>query len=88
MAADVIIYDLDEIYYSRDRLYHCHDLPGGDWRKRIKAGGYHRILVNGETVFAQDEQTGKHSGRILRPARELTGDSAVLQERTQAVQAS
>ena len=42
------------------------DLPGGEWRRIQKADGYQAVLVNGVRTIADDEQTDRHPGRLLR----------------------
>ena len=66
LAADILIYDLDALYYDLERLEVVHDMPGGDWRRRARAGGYSRILVNGVTTHVDDRPTGAAPGRLLR----------------------
>jgi N-acyl-D-aspartate/D-glutamate deacylase len=68
MAADLVIYDLNDLYFDLSRLYHSHDLPKGDWRKRVRAGGYHSVIVNGVVVYDRDQYTGKDAGEVLRPS--------------------
>lgn len=63
--ADIIIYDLDDLYLDRRRHKIVHDLPGGDWRRLVDAGGYYRVLVNGKTTFIEDKATGSVPGRFL-----------------------
>jgi N-acyl-D-aspartate/D-glutamate deacylase len=67
-AADLIIYDLDELYFDMSRMWHSHDLPQGDWRKRSKAGGYYRVLVNGVVVYEEDRFTGADAGQVISPS--------------------
>jgi N-acyl-D-aspartate/D-glutamate deacylase len=67
-AADLVIYDLDELYFDMSRMWHSYDLPQGDWRKRSKAGGYYRVLVNGVTVYDRDEYTGADAGQVISPS--------------------
>jgi N-acyl-D-aspartate/D-glutamate deacylase len=68
MAADLVIYDLDELYFDMRRMWHSYDLPQGDWRKRSKAGGYFRVLVNGVVVYDRDEYTGADAGQVISPS--------------------
>jgi N-acyl-D-aspartate/D-glutamate deacylase len=68
MAADVLIYRLDELYFAPDRYETPRDQPGGDFRRRAKAGGYRRIIVNGEITFEADAPTGATPGLYLAPA--------------------
>ena len=45
----------------------------GDWiddlRKRSKAGGYYRVLVNGIVVYEEDRFTGENAGLVISPTR-------------------
>ena len=68
MAADLVIYDLNELYFDMSRLWHSYDLPQGDWRKRARAGGYFRVLVNGVVVYDRDEYTGADAGQVISPS--------------------
>lgn len=63
--ADIIIYDLDELYFDRTRHQIVNDMPGGDWRRLADAGGYHRILVNGITTFEQGKASGAVPGQFV-----------------------
>ena len=45
------------------------DLPGGEWRRVQKASGYHAVFVNGVRTIADDTQTERHPGRLLRHGR-------------------
>jgi len=63
--ADVIIYDLDELYMDRGRHLIVNDMPGGDWRRLVDAGGYRRVLVNGITTFVDGKATQATPGRFL-----------------------
>ncbi|TGD72512.1 amidohydrolase [Mangrovimicrobium sediminis] len=66
--ADILIYDLDELYFDTFRYEIVHDMPHGDWRRKGRAGGYDYILVNGGITHRRDEPTGVTSGQLLRPA--------------------
>ncbi len=69
-AADVVIYDLEELDISPDWIGDVvHDLPGGEWRRIQRAKGYRSILVNGEVTFDDGECTGATPGRLLRHGR-------------------
>ena len=65
MAADVLIYRLEYLYFDQDRFEVVHDQPGGDWRRKARAGGYRYVLVNGEVTFEQDRKTGATPGVYL-----------------------
>lgn len=64
--ADILIYDLDELYHKMDRYQVVHDMPNGDWRRKANAGGYACILVNGEVTHENDQSTGKTPGELVR----------------------
>lgn len=65
MAADILVYDLDELYFDQERFDVLHDQPGGDWRRKARAGGYRHIFVNGQQTFERDCQTGATPGVYL-----------------------
>lgn len=77
--ADVIIYDLDALYIDRSRHKIVHDLPGGDWRRLVDAGGYHRVLVNGVTTFIEGQSTQAVPGHLIA-ANDLGGADAIAAE--------
>ncbi|HZZ52008.1 MAG TPA: amidohydrolase family protein [Pseudonocardia sp.] len=62
--ADVVIYDYENLEITP--METVHDLPGGEWRRIQRAKGYRYVLVNGEVILENDEQTGAHPGRLLR----------------------
>lgn len=62
--ADVVVYDYENLKVLGDEI--VHDLPGGEWRRTQRASGYRYILVNGQVTIRDDEQTGNHSGLLLR----------------------
>jgi N-acyl-D-aspartate/D-glutamate deacylase len=68
MAADIIVYDLDELYFSLDRFEVVRDQPGGDFRRRAKAGGYGWVVVNGEVTFESDRRAEATPGLYLAPS--------------------
>jgi N-acyl-D-aspartate/D-glutamate deacylase len=65
--ADVLIYDLEKLYFDTTRYEIVHDMPNGDWRRKGRAGGYHRILVNGVVTHHGDNSTGNIPGRFVTP---------------------
>jgi N-acyl-D-amino-acid deacylase len=67
-AADILVYDLAELYHDTSSFEIAFDLPNGDWRRRVKAGGYRYILVNGELTFQSDKVTEANPGRYLAPS--------------------
>ena len=68
-AADIMVYDFDDLNFERGRYEIVHDLPGGDWRKVTRAQGIRRIVVNGRVTFADNVCTGATPGRLLRSER-------------------
>jgi N-acyl-D-amino-acid deacylase len=62
--ADVVVYDPERLKALPMEV--VHDLPGGEWRRVQRAEGYRAVLVNGEVTIENDQQTGTHSGRLLR----------------------
>ena len=68
MAADLLVYDLDDLFFDQTRYDVLHDQPGGDFRRKARAGGYRWIVVNGEVTFDGAAYTGAHPGAFLAPA--------------------
>ena len=66
-AADIVIYDYEQLGFNADRYETVNDLPGGDWRRVCRATGYRHILVNGEVIFNDNECTGATPGQLLSP---------------------
>ena len=62
--ADIVCYDYENLKVLPGEI--AHDLPGGEWRRVQKASGYKYVLINGEGTIQDDEQTGNHSGQLLR----------------------
>lgn len=67
--ADLLIYDLDKLYLDFDSFDVIHDMPGKDWRRQARAGGYERIMVNGVTTFLEGQNTGATPGVLARVTR-------------------
>jgi N-acyl-D-aspartate/D-glutamate deacylase len=65
--ADVLIYDPAELWFDMERYDIVHDMPGGDWRRKGRAGGYHAVLVNGAITHRSDLPTGAVPGQLLKP---------------------
>ncbi len=63
--ADILIYDLDDLYFDTQRYEIVHDMPGGDWRRKGRAGGYDYILVNGIVTHERDKPTGNTPGVLV-----------------------
>jgi N-acyl-D-aspartate/D-glutamate deacylase len=68
MAADIIVYSLDELYFEQDRFEILRDQPGGDFRRKAKAGGYRYIIVNGKVTFEADQRAEATPGLYLAPS--------------------
>ena len=70
LAADVVVYGLNELAMEPEWIGEIvHDFPGNEWRRVQHAKGYHAIIVNGETTFANGECTGATPGKLLRQGR-------------------
>lgn len=67
--ADLVIYDIDDLYYDRSGYEIANDMPGGDWRRKAKAGGYSWILVNGEVTYENDVRRESIPGRFVQVCR-------------------
>jgi len=65
--ADVVVYDPENLAVGPSEV--VEDLPGGEWRRIQKASGYHAVFVNGVRTIADDTQTERHPGRLLRHGR-------------------
>ena len=78
--ADILVYDLGALYYDRSQMAIVHDMPGGDWRRVIRSGGYDRILVNGVTTHLSGKTTGAVPGQMPRITRNLGTTLAVAAE--------
>lgn len=68
--ADILIYDLDALYFDTQRYEIVHDMPEGDWRRKGKAGGYDCILVNGIVTHERDRPTGQTPGQLVSVTRQ------------------
>jgi N-acyl-D-amino-acid deacylase len=64
--ADILIYDLNTLYFDTRRYEIVHDMPNGDWRRKGRAGGYEAILVNGVVTHRRDISTGATPGQLVR----------------------
>lgn len=76
--ADVLIYDPEDLHFDQQRYEIVHDMPGGDWRRKGKAGGYACIIVNGEVTHERDTPTGATPGRLVRVTRDRSGEELVI----------
>ena len=64
--ADVLIYDPGALHFDMARYEIVHDMPGGDWRRKGRAGGYAYVLVNGVVTHRGDSPTGATPGHLVR----------------------
>lgn len=64
-AADLYIYDFEKLSYNQQQYDKAYDLPGGDWRRVVKAEGITTNMVNGEVIFDNGQCTGSTPGRIV-----------------------
>ncbi len=78
--ADILIYELDRLHFDMSQYEIVHDMPGGDWRRQARAGGYDYIIVNGEITHQGDEPTGKTPGAFGRITSESVDHYAVAAE--------
>lgn len=78
--ADILIYDLESLHFDRSRHMIVNDMPGGDWRRLIRAGGYHRILVNGVTTFLEDTASGELPGQFVAANDQSDASMAIAAE--------
>jgi N-acyl-D-aspartate/D-glutamate deacylase len=62
--ADVVVYDPDNLAVGPNEV--AEDLPGGEWRRIQRAEGYKAVVVNGVQTIAEDSETDRHPGRLLR----------------------
>ena len=76
--ADIVVYDYEKLAVLPDEI--VHDLPGGEWRRIQRARGYRYVLVNGEVTIRDDQQTGTHSGMLLRHGVGRRGPQAMAAE--------
>jgi N-acyl-D-amino-acid deacylase len=68
MAADIIVYDLDQLRVEPAEPQMVHDLPGGEGRLVQRAVGIDYTIVNGQVTFEGQICTGVRSGTLLRSA--------------------
>lgn len=65
--ADLLIYDLDELFVDYSAFETVSDMPTGDWRRETRAGGYSHIFVNGELTFERGVWTKSTPGLVIAP---------------------
>ncbi len=57
--------------YEQGSYEVVHDLPGGDWRRIVRARGIRTIIVNGAVTFRDNECTGATPGIVLETSKTL-----------------
>ncbi|HVN90832.1 MAG TPA: amidohydrolase family protein [Candidatus Binataceae bacterium] len=62
--ADVVVYDMNKLEVKPMEI--LRDFPGGEWRRVQRAAGYHAVMVNGQTIFEDNNCTGATPGQLLR----------------------
>jgi N-acyl-D-amino-acid deacylase len=67
--ADVVVYDLENLKVTPDKMKIVHDFPAGEWRRVQYAEGYRWIMVNGDVTFEDGQCTNTTPGRLLRHGR-------------------
>lgn len=72
-AADIMIYDFDELGVATSAYEIAYDLPKQDWRRVARQKGIRWIMVNGQVTFKDQDCTGNTPGHLVSPAttREL-----------------
>ncbi len=78
--ADLLIYDLESLHFDMQRYEIVHDMPGGDWRRKGRAGGYDVIMVNGEITHRADTPTGATPGKLVRVCPDRNTSLAIAAE--------
>lgn len=66
-VADLVVFDLDALWFDQSQYDHVHTMPNGDWRKMARAGGYAQIIVNGVVTHENDAPTGATPGTMIAP---------------------
>lgn len=62
--ADIVVYDPVNLAVGPNEV--VEDLPGGEWRRIQRASGYHAVVVNGVRTIADDVETNRYPGQLLR----------------------
>ena len=66
MAADIIVYNLDELGFETKEPVYATDFPGGEKRLIQKPTGMRYIMINGTVTFENNVCTGALPGKVLR----------------------
>ena len=72
LAADIMVYDYEQLGFSYGKYEVRHDFPAGEWRRFSPVTGMKYVLVNGEITMVDAEPTGVTSGSLLAPDSHAT----------------
>ncbi len=75
LAADLVVYGLDDLAQADFKYEVRHDQPRGDWRRYMPTEGFAQILVNGVVTHRDGVPTGELPGGFLR----ITQDQRMAQ---------
>ncbi|HKD67277.1 MAG TPA: amidohydrolase family protein [Candidatus Binataceae bacterium] len=73
MAADIIVYRMDELGFLYEKPVFATDFPGGCPRLVQKPKGLHYTIVNGTVTFEDNRCTGELPGKLLRSYEMIAG---------------
>ena len=65
-AADIIVYDYDQLGFDRNNYSKAYDLPDGSWRRECIPSGMSWVIVNGVPLYRDNVFQGNSPGQILR----------------------
>lgn len=71
-AADLYVYDFETLGFDADRYEILHDVPGGEWRRVVRARGIQAVVVNGQPIFDNGACTNATPGEIIGQAPSRT----------------
>ena len=64
-AADIMVYDLDNIGMATSTYETVNDMPGNEWRRIVRPKGIDWILVNGVVTFEDNVCTDATPGKLI-----------------------
>lgn len=64
-AADLYIYDFRALGFDASRYEILDDVPGGEWRRVVRARGIQAVIVNGQPIFESGVCTNAIPGRLV-----------------------
>jgi N-acyl-D-amino-acid deacylase len=70
MAADFMIYDYEDLNFTRNRYQIVKDMPGGEWRRVTDIRGMRAIVVNGVITYREGKFTGATPGKVISNTRQ------------------